>query len=96
LINFTARLWNNLKSGSHSLQWRGFAFFLKGFLEAALQLDSNAHFYTTNAVEGYHRQIRMVTKTKGAFTSDMALLKQVYLATKNIEKNGHLLYKIGV
>lgn len=42
--------------------------------------------YTTNAVEGYHRQIRKVTKTKGAFTSDMALLKLVYLATKNIEK----------
>lgn len=42
--------------------------------------------YTTNPVEGYHRQIRKVTKTKGAFTSDMALLKLVYLATKNIEK----------
>ncbi|MGK7371233.1 MAG: IS256 family transposase [Candidatus Halalkalibacterium sp. M3_1C_030] len=42
--------------------------------------------YTTNAVEGYHRQIRKVTKTKGAFTSDMALLKLIYLATKNIEK----------
>lgn len=42
--------------------------------------------YTTNAVEGYHRQIRKITKTKGAFTSDMALLKLVYLATKNIEK----------
>lgn len=42
--------------------------------------------YTTNAVEGYHRQIRKVTKTKGAFTSDMALLKLVYLATQNIEK----------
>ena len=42
--------------------------------------------YTTNAVEGYHRQIRKVTKTKGAFTSDIALLKLVYLATKNIEK----------
>ncbi|MEQ8476301.1 MAG: IS256 family transposase [Fulvivirga sp.] len=42
--------------------------------------------YTTNAVEGYHRQVRKVTKTKGAFTSDMALLKLVYLATKNIEK----------
>lgn len=42
--------------------------------------------YTTNAVEGYHRQIRKVTKTKGAFTSDMALLKLVYLATKNIQK----------
>lgn len=42
--------------------------------------------YTTNAVEGYHRQIRKVTKTKGAFTSDMALQKLVYLATRNIEK----------
>ncbi|TAG39674.1 MAG: IS256 family transposase, partial [Cytophagia bacterium] len=36
--------------------------------------------------EGYHRQIRKVTKTKGAFTSDMALLKLIYLTTKNIEK----------
>lgn len=42
--------------------------------------------YTTNAVEGYHRQVRKVTKTKGAFTNDMSLLKLVYLATKNIEK----------
>lgn len=42
--------------------------------------------YTTNALEGFHRQIRKVTKTKGAFTNDMALLKLVYLATKNIEK----------
>ena len=52
--------------------------------------------YTTNTIEGYHRQIRKVTKTKGAFTSDMALLKLVYLATKNIEKNGHNLCKTGV
>lgn len=42
--------------------------------------------YTTNAVEGFHRQVRKVTKTKGAFTSDMALLKLVYLATMNIQK----------
>jgi transposase-like protein len=42
--------------------------------------------YTTNVVEGYHRQIRKVTKIKGAFTSYMALLKLVYLATKNIQK----------
>ncbi|SDF26599.1 Transposase (or an inactivated derivative) [Pricia antarctica] len=42
--------------------------------------------YTTNAVEGFHRQVRKVTKTKGAFTNDTALLKLVYLATKNIEK----------
>jgi transposase-like protein len=42
--------------------------------------------YTTNAVEGFHRQVRKVTKTKGAFTSDMALLKLVYLTTRNIQK----------
>ena len=43
--------------------------------------------YTTNTIEGYHRQIRKVTKTKGAFPSDMALLKLVYLATDRIEDN---------
>ena len=42
--------------------------------------------YTTNTIEGFHRQIRKVTKTKGAFTSDMALLKLIYLATQNIQK----------
>lgn len=42
--------------------------------------------YTTNTVEGFHRQIRKVTKTKGAFTSDMALLKLIYLATMNVQK----------
>lgn len=42
--------------------------------------------YTTNTIEGYHRQIRKVTKTKGAFTSDMALLKLMYLAHNNIKQ----------
>ena len=42
--------------------------------------------YTTNPIEGFHRQVRKVTKTKGAFTSDMALLKLFYLATQNIQK----------
>lgn len=40
--------------------------------------------YTTNTIEGFHRQVRKVTKTKGAFTSDMALLKLVYLTVQNI------------
>jgi putative transposase len=40
--------------------------------------------YTTNIIEGFHRQVRKVTKTKGAFNSDMALLKLVYLATMNV------------
>ena len=42
--------------------------------------------YTTNAIEGFHRQIRKVTKTKGVFPNDMALLKLIYLATQNIAK----------
>ena len=42
--------------------------------------------YTTNTIEGYHRQIRKVTKNKGMFTSDMALLKLIYLATERIQQ----------
>ena len=42
--------------------------------------------YTTNAIEGFHRQVRKVTKNKTAFTTDMALLKLIYLAQRNISK----------
>lgn len=42
--------------------------------------------YTTNTIEGFHRQVRKVTKTKGAFTSDAALLKLIYLVVMNVEK----------
>jgi len=40
--------------------------------------------YTTNPIEGYHRQVRKVTKTKGAFTSEQALMKLIYLTTQRI------------
>ena len=42
--------------------------------------------YTTNTVEGYHRQLRKVTKNKGVFTSDTSLEKFVYLAFTRIRK----------
>lgn len=42
--------------------------------------------YTTNIVEGYHRQVRKVTKTKGVFPNDDALYKLVYLVYRNIRK----------
>jgi transposase-like protein len=42
--------------------------------------------YTTNTVEGYHRQIRKVTKNKGVFPSDTALEKLVYLAYRDISR----------
>lgn len=41
--------------------------------------------YTNNTIESYHRMVRKVTKTKGIYTNEKAILKQVYLATQNIE-----------
>jgi transposase-like protein len=43
--------------------------------------------YTTNPVEAVHRVMRKVTKTKGAWTSDRGLLKQLYLTLKYSEKS---------
>ena len=40
--------------------------------------------YTNNPIESYHRQIRKHTKSKGVFPSDQAVLKLVYLLSKNI------------
>lgn len=40
--------------------------------------------YTTNIIEGFHRQIRKYTKSKGAFTSENALMKLIYCACQNI------------
>ena len=48
--------------------------------------DIRKLIYSTNTIEGFHRQVRKVTKNKGAFTSDMALLKLIYLAQRNISK----------
>jgi len=42
--------------------------------------------YTTNTVEGYHRQLRKVTKTKGVFPTEQSVRKLLYLATINITK----------
>jgi putative transposase len=39
--------------------------------------------YTTNPIESYHRMVRKVTKTKGAFSTEDAIVKQIYLATIN-------------
>ena len=48
--------------------------------------DIRRIIYTTNTIEGFHRQVRKVTKNKGVFPNDDALLKLVYLAYKNISK----------
>jgi transposase-like protein len=46
--------------------------------------DIRRVMYTTNIIEGSHRQLRSITKTKGAFNSDEALMKLLYLAQENI------------
>ena len=64
----------------------------------SINLTSNAPFravrrliYTTNAIEGFNRQLRKVTKSKTVFPSDDSLLKMLYLATMDIMKKwtGH-------
>lgn len=47
--------------------------------------------YTTNAIEGFNRQLRKVTKSKTIFPSDDSLLKMLYLAMMDITKKwtGH-------
>lgn len=42
--------------------------------------------YTTNPIEGFHRQVRKYTKTKGAFTAESALFKLVYCACMRIRE----------
>ena len=42
--------------------------------------------YTTNTIEGFNRQIRKITKTKGGFNSDESLYKLVFLAYRDIAK----------
>jgi transposase-like protein len=40
--------------------------------------------YTTNTIEAFNRQLRKSTKTKGAFTSEQALMKLLYLVQERI------------
>jgi putative transposase len=42
--------------------------------------------YTTNSVEGYHRQLRKVTKAKSVFPTPAAVRKLLFLANRDILK----------
>ena len=42
--------------------------------------------YTTNAIEGFNRQLRKVTKSKAVFPTDDSLFKILYLAMLDITK----------
>jgi transposase-like protein len=49
--------------------------------------DIRRMIYTTNAVEAVHKVMRKTTKTKGAMTSEDALIKLLYLTLKQNEKS---------
>ena len=49
--------------------------------------DIRRMVYTTNPVEALHRVIRKVTKSKGAWTNEKALLKQVFMALEYNQKS---------
>ena len=42
--------------------------------------------YTTNAIESVNFSLRKLTKHRGAFPNDDALIKLLYLALRNISK----------
>lgn len=48
--------------------------------------DLRRIIYTTTVIEGFHRQLRKPTKSKGVFPSDESLLKMLYLVTMDITK----------
>ena len=49
--------------------------------------DIRKLMYTTNPIENVHRQMRKITKSKGCFTSDMALKKLIYLVIREINRS---------
>lgn len=42
--------------------------------------------YTTNMIESFHSQLRKITKSKRVFSSDMALIKLLYLVQNEVTK----------
>jgi transposase-like protein len=52
--------------------------------------DIRRMIYTTNPVEALHRIMRKVTKSKGAWSNDKGLLKQLYLTLMHNQKSWHV------
>lgn len=50
-------------------------------------LEIRKLIYTTNVIENFHGRLRKVTKTKRLFSSDMALMKLLYLVQKQFVKD---------
>lgn len=75
-------------------KWSKYSAALKPWINHWDNLSTFFHFspnvrkiiYTTNPIEGFHRQIRKFTKTKGAFTNENSLLKLTFAAILKISQ----------
>ena len=65
--------------------WQNNWYKLSAFFDFGIHI--RRMMYTTNPIENVHRQMRKVTKTKGSFSSDMALRKLIYLVIREINKS---------
>jgi len=59
----------------------------------AYPLEIRRIIYTTNIIEGLHRQFRKATKTKSIFPNDDSLRKMLFLASQNITKKWTMRYR---
>ncbi len=59
----------------------------------AYPMEIRKIIYTTNIIEGLHRQFRKVTKTKSIFPNDDSLRKMLFLAAQNITKKWTMQYR---
>ena len=75
--------WGN-KYGAAVRSWQNNWDDLATFFEFSKEI--RRLIYTTNTVEGYHRQLRKVIKTKGSFPTEQSVRKLLYLATMNITR----------
>jgi putative transposase len=74
---------NSLRYVSHK-HMKAVATDLKAIYSAST--ESEAEFYTTNAIESVNMTLRKVTRNHRIFPSDEAVYKVVYLAVCNISK----------
>lgn len=78
-----AEIWDNKYpkiAKSQRENWANSSTYFK-FLQQLRKL-----IYTTDAIEGFNRQLKKVTKAKSVFTTDDSLFKMLYLAMKDITK----------
>ena len=54
----------------------------------AFSVEIRKVVYTTNALESVNYQLRKVTRNRGHFPNDDALIKLLYLAIRKMERHG--------